>query len=260
MPLPSPVPGHDRSAVLQRSRLASQIAGDRMMRALARLQTLVEKAGFREDQPRIPAGNGRESGKWRYVEAYAQGRQPGIGDNGGLSLDPPEPPKEPPKEKASKTQAAKALAKQIARAALRRAGPIGAVVTAIEAGHWLYSEWPSIRSYQDAPKSLAELQQQTGQRRPGYDDHHIVEQGAGGREGFQRSMLKAPTTLSACPATSIMRLRAGTRSPIGTTACSHRVPIFEAATGLSMSASAMRPCVKSGCSNEAQRGSERVVQ
>jgi len=199
MPLPYPDHWRSRSAALQRRRLASQIAGDRMMRALARLQALVEKAGFREDQPRIPAGNGRESGQWRYVEGYAQGRQPGIGDNGGPSLDPPDPPKEPPKDRVSKTQAAKALAKQIARAALRRAGPIGAVVTAIEAGHWLYSEWPSIRSYQDAPQSLSELQQQVGRRRPGYDDHHIVEQGAGGREGFPRSMLDGPDNVVSIP-------------------------------------------------------------
>lgn len=178
---------------------ASQVAGDRMMQALARLQALVEKAGFREDQPRIPAGNGRESGQWRYVEGYAQGRQPGIGDNGGPSLDPPDPPKEPSRDKPSKTQAAKALAKQIARAALRRAGPIGAVVNVLEAGHWLYSEWPSIRSYQDGPKSLAELQQQAGQRRPGYDDHHIVEQGAGERQGFPRSMLDSLDNVVSVP-------------------------------------------------------------
>lgn len=199
MPFPSPVPRHDRSAELRRRRLASQIAGERMMRALARLGALIEKAGFREDQLRIPAGNGRESGKWRYVEGYAQGRQPGMGDNGGPSLGPPEPPKEPPKDKISKTQAAKALAKEIARQALRRAGPIGAIATALEAGHWLYSEWPSIRSYQDPPKSLAELQQQAGQRRPGYDDHHIVEQGAGEREGFSRSMLDSVDNVVSVP-------------------------------------------------------------
>jgi hypothetical protein len=199
MPLPYPDQWRSRSAALQRRRLASQVAGGRMMRALARLQALVEKAGFREDQPRIPAGNGRESGKWRYIEGYAQGRQPGIGDNGGPSLDPPDPPKEPPSDKVSKTQAAKALARQIALVAARRAGPIGAAITVLEAGHWLYSEWPSIRSYQDPPKSLTELQQQVGQRRPGYEDHHIVEQGAGGREGFPRSMLNSVDNVVSVP-------------------------------------------------------------
>lgn len=255
MPLLSSIQQHARAAGLRQNRLASQVAGERMMRALARLQTLVEKAGFREDQPRIPGGSGPGSGQWTYLEGYAQGRQPGMGDNGGPSLDPPEPPKEPPKDKPSKTQAAKALAKQIARVALRRAGPIGAVVTALEPGHWLYSEWPSIRSYQDSPKSLAELQQKAGQRRPGYEDHHIVEQGTRGREGFPRSMLDGLDNV-----VSIMRSRDGTRSPIPITACSRRAPIFVAATGLSMSASAMRPCVNSGFSNEAQQRSERAAQ
>lgn len=199
MPVLCPTPRNSGSAELQRRRLASRIAGDRMMRALARLQALVEKAGFREDQPRITAGSGRESGKWRYVEGYAQGRQPGIGDNGGPSLDPPEPPKEPPKDKPSKTQAAKALAKQLARAALRRAGPVGAVITVLEVGHWLYSEWPSIRSYQDEPNTLAELQQNAGQKRPGYENHHIVEQGTEGREGFPRSMIDGVENVVSVP-------------------------------------------------------------
>lgn len=122
-----------------------------------------------------------------------------MGDNGGPPLDPPEPPKEPPKDKASRTQAAKALAKQIALQALRRAGPIGAAFMAIEAGHWLYTEYPSIRSYKDEPKTLAELQQNAGKRRPGYEDHHIVEQGAGGRERFSRSQIESSDNVVSVP-------------------------------------------------------------
>jgi hypothetical protein len=122
-----------------------------------------------------------------------------MGDNGGPPLDPPEPPKEPPKDKASRTQAAKALAKQIALQALRRAGPVGAAFMAIEAGHWLYTEYPSIRSYQDEPKTLTELQQNVGKRRPGYEDHHIVEQGAGGHEGFSRSQIDGADNVVSLP-------------------------------------------------------------
>ena len=168
------------------------------MRALARLGRLVEKAGFRDDQPRIPGGSGPGSGQWTYVEGYAQGRMPGIGDNGGPSLDPPEPPKEPPKDK-TKTQAAKALAREIARQVLRRAGPVGAAFMAIEAAHWLYSEWPSIRSYQDEPKSLGELQQNAGKKQPGYEDHHIVEQSTQAREGFSRSMIDSIDNVVSVP-------------------------------------------------------------
>lgn len=165
------------------------------MRALARLQTLVEKGGFNPDQPRVPAG-GPEGGRWAGGEGGSQSREPSIGDNGGPALDQVT---DPPKDKPSKTQAGKALAKAIARQALRRAGPIGAVVTAIEAGHWLYTEWPSIRSYQDEPKSLGELQEQVGKRRPGYDDHHIVEQGAGPREGFPRSAIDGVDNVVSIP-------------------------------------------------------------
>ncbi len=178
--------------------LACHIAGERIMAAFARLQAFADKAGFNPDQPRAPGG-GPGGGQWIHVEGYAQGRQPGMGDNGGPPLDPPEPPKEPPKDKASRTQAAKALAKQIALQALRRVGPIGAAFMAIEAGHWLYIEYPSIRSYQDEPKTLAELQQNAGKRRPGYEDHHVVEQSASAREGFSRSQINGADNVVSVP-------------------------------------------------------------
>ncbi|MBN9443839.1 hypothetical protein [Bosea sp. (in: a-proteobacteria)] len=166
-----------------------------MMRALACLQALVEKGGFNPEQPRVPAGS-PEGGQWTNGEGGGQSRQPGIGDNGGPTLDPP---KDPSADRSSKIKAAKALAKAIARQALRRAGPIGAVVTAIEAAHWLYTEWPSIRSYQDAPKSFSELQEQAGKKRPGYDDHHIVEQGAESREGFPRADIDGAGNIVSIP-------------------------------------------------------------
>lgn len=91
-------------------------------------------------------------------------------------------------------QAGKALARQL----LRRAGPVGALLTATEIAEH-YSQIPSITSYQDAPKTLAELQQNAGKRRPGYEDHHIVEQGAGGREGFSRSQIDGPDNVVSVP-------------------------------------------------------------
>lgn len=173
-----------RSRRLSARALACRTAGARMMAAFARFQALAEKAGFNPDQPRVPAGN-PDGGQWTGSDGATGGRQPGIGDNGGPSLDPSEPRKEPSKDKASRTQAAKALARQ----ALRRAGPVGAAIMAIEAGHQLYSELPSIRSYLDEPKTLAELQRNVGRKRPGYEDHHIVERGAGGSEGFSRAQI-----------------------------------------------------------------------
>jgi hypothetical protein len=172
--------------------MACHIAGERMMAAFARLQAFADKAGFNPDQPRAPGG-GQGGGQWIYVEGYAQGREPSIGDNGGPPLDPPDAPKEP-KDKPSRLRAAKALAKQL----LRRAGPIGALLTAIEVAEH-YSEIPSITSYQDPPKTLSELQQNAGKRRPGYEDHHIVEQGAGEREGFSRSQIAGADNVVSVP-------------------------------------------------------------
>lgn len=174
--------------------LACRTAGARMMAAFARFQALAEKAGFNPDQPRVPAGN-PDGGKWTGSDGATGGRQPGIGDNGGPSLDPSEPRKEPSKDKASRTQAAKALARQ----ALRRAGPVGAAIMAIEAGHQLYSELPSIRSYLDEPKTLDELQQNVGRKRPGYEDHHIVERGAGGSESFSRAQIEGVGNVVSVP-------------------------------------------------------------
>lgn len=166
-----------------------------MMRALARLQALIEKGGFNPDQPRVPAGS-PEGGQWGGGEGSGQSRQPGIGDNGGPALDLP---KDTARGQPSKTQAAKALAKAIALQALRRAGPVGIVITAIEVGHWLYTEYPSIRSYQDEPKSLDELQQHVGQQRPGYDDHHIVEQHTRLNQDFSRSMIDSVENVVSIP-------------------------------------------------------------
>lgn len=138
---PTSIEQRQRAWRLRRNVAASHHAGERVLLALTRLQALVEKAGFKPDQPRNPAG-GPDAGQWAYVEGYAQGPKRGIGGNGGPPLDPLEPLKDPPKDGVSKTQAAKVLAKEIARQVLRRAGPIGVAFMAIEVGHWLYTELP----------------------------------------------------------------------------------------------------------------------
>ncbi len=182
MPILSFIEPRGPTLVARRHTLACHFAGERLMRALTRLQALVEKGGFNPDQPRVPAGS-PEGGQWGGGEGGGQSRRPAIGDNGGPALDPADSSKPLQKDKPGKVRAGKALAKAIAR----RAGPIGAVLAAIEAGQKLYDEWPSIRSYQNEPQSLAELQQHAGKKRPGYDDHHIVEQAAGSRQGFPRT-------------------------------------------------------------------------
>lgn len=177
-------------------RFASHLAGERMMAALARLQELLEKGGFNPDQPRLPRG-GPGGGQWTGGGGGEPGApQRGIGDNGGPPLDKVELPKDPPKAKISRTQAAKAIARQI----LLRTGRVGAVIiTAVEVGHWLYTEYPSIRSFQDPPKSLEELQAGVGKRRPGYEDHHIVERNTEWNQGFSRQEIDSVSNVVSIP-------------------------------------------------------------
>ena len=43
----------------------------------------------------------------------------------------------------------------------------------VGAAYWSYEAYPYIRSYFDPPRTLEELRQNN---KPGYDDHHVVEQ------------------------------------------------------------------------------------
>lgn len=187
-----------RAQRLRYNALVAGIASDRFVSALKTLRALVEKANFNPQQPRLPPG-GPGGGQWVHVEGYAQGRRPGIGHNGGPRLDPPDIPKDPPKDPKARLQTAKAVAKWLAINALRRAGPVGAVITALEVAHWLYSEYPSIRSYRDGPKTIEELQLGARETRPGYQKHHIVEQTPARNDRFPDSMIDGSANIVSIP-------------------------------------------------------------
>ena len=55
------------------SRLRWQIAGNRMLLAWYRIETLLRKANFNPNQPRVPAGSGQESGRWTGSGAHSYG-------------------------------------------------------------------------------------------------------------------------------------------------------------------------------------------
>lgn len=126
--------------------------------------------------------------------------------------------------------------------------------------HRLATAQARIRSYQDAPKSLAELQQQAGKRRPGYDDRPIVEQRAGDREGFARSAIDASTTSSAFHGTSITRLRGGTVNVTRISACNRHATIFAVELGPSMFRSAVALCKNSRFSSDAEARAKAAVE
>ena len=73
------------------------------------------------------------------------------------------------------------------------------MLAAIEAAQWLRAEWPSIRSYQDAPRTYDELVSGAQETRPGYHRHHVAEQTAAEKDGFPRSMIDAIDNVVSVP-------------------------------------------------------------
>jgi hypothetical protein len=174
------------------------------------------KYGFNPNEPRVPAGergagqwtdedwiaapsaprsvlsDATPENTWKPGAQYAANEPPapGIGHNQGPPLEDP-PPKipevEPPFGSSAFWNFVKAAARWLLRAGWKPlvltglrieleatiGGRIGLFLLALEAAYWGYKAYPYIRSYFDPPKTLEELRQNS---KPGYDDHHVVEQ------------------------------------------------------------------------------------
>lgn len=138
----------------------------------ARLEMLLQKAGFRPDQPRVPAGQ-PDGGQW-------------TDEDGDAALilvshdDPGEFPKVPDKRPPT-TRERNRISVNVSRFLL-------ATELAIEAEQIRAWVWDHARNriiaYLDEPKFLDELQRAVGTRQEGYDDHHIVEQTPALQDGF----------------------------------------------------------------------------
>lgn len=139
------------------------------------------KAGYRPDQPRVPAGN-PDGGQWTHEG----------GDEGDVSQDSrvtlaafrlPRVPKSRPPTEQERNRTARELARWGREA----------IVGAIAGGAtWLNEQRASFESYFDPPKSLEELQQAASERRPGYDIHHVVERASAAEDGYARDIIDAP--------------------------------------------------------------------
>ena len=176
---------------------------DAAFHKLAAVARLI-KAGFDPNEPRIPQGE-PGAGQWTYEPGYAKPQaghgQPG-GDEGGDQAPATSegssgsgeggPPSdaggdESPRIPAERPNTAKERNSIVRRSAewLRWAATAGAVLAwdprarlffaTLEGTAWILEYLPEIRSYLDAPKSLAELQNSVDQPQPGYENHHIVE-------------------------------------------------------------------------------------
>jgi hypothetical protein len=169
--------------------------------AWARFELLQRKAGFNPEQPRIPAGNGRVSGRW--VDPA------GIGHNQGPPLE--EPPKIP-KQRPSTAKQRNAFVKAAARWLLRFAGRVSVL---IQVGLWIYDDIAAIEAYRDPPKSLAELQEAAQHPRAGYDRHHVVEQTHAEQDGFSKGLIDAPDNVVLIPRLKHWEINGWLQTPNG---------------------------------------------
>jgi hypothetical protein len=148
------------------------------------------------NEPRVPAGNSK-GGQWttggtqyaaNVTPIGSQSDSPGIGHN---QEPPPEPPPKIPTQRPDTTKELnvflKAAARWLSKAALLgEAATYGAFYGALATEMWLDpSAKALIDSYQDPPKTLAELQQDALTPKPGYDIHHIGEQTAARNDGIR---------------------------------------------------------------------------
>jgi hypothetical protein len=66
-------------------------------------------------------------------------------------------------------------------------------------GSWAYKYSPLVQAYNDAPKSLKELQDAVSTPTLGYDIHHVVEQTQAERGGFTREQIDSSENLVRIP-------------------------------------------------------------
>lgn len=197
------------------------------------------EAKYNPSQPRVPAGSGRESGRWTdgsngsgagNVVASPMGNinfgdlpsfsdlfalfqiAPGETDNtdfdqlagdvpSGDSPEvpsgvPPEIPQEKPRTSAERTGYMRAAANWLGRNSGLAAEIYIGSMNNVE---WLKDRQDVIQAARDEPKSYEELQARVGQKRPGYDTHHIVEQTWAEYFGFSRSQIDDPSNLVSIP-------------------------------------------------------------
>jgi len=169
---------------------------------------------YSPDQPRVPAGN-PDGGQWtdgslsgslglfqikpreRRTDGVQLAGEPPTGDSPDQpSTEPPPIPPTRPKKSADSTRFLRAAANWLKGASKIRADIFIAAIRNVE---WAKERYDLIHAARDEPKSYEELQDGVGKRRPGYDDHHVVEQTWAEYFGFVRSQIDDPSNLVSIP-------------------------------------------------------------
>jgi hypothetical protein len=145
---------------------------------------LLYKAGFRPDEPRVPAGN-PDGGQWTDGGGSDSSSRTASSDRPSRILqinddDVPDITDHPPLRPRDRYA--------IARFVLRRS-PLGRAALAA----WrIYELANDAFAYFDEPKTLEQLQEAAKEPKTGYDIHHIVEQKPASRDGFPETWIESP--------------------------------------------------------------------
>jgi hypothetical protein len=125
--------------------------------------------------------------------------KPGTTESGpspGPTEQPSEIPQEEPKQSWQRTAFLRAAANWLAR----NGGLAGsAFMGAIANVEWLQDRQALIRAAANPPQTFEEMQAGVGKKRPGYYDHHVVEQTWAEYFGFSRSQIDDPENLVSIP-------------------------------------------------------------
>jgi hypothetical protein len=123
-----------------------------------------------------------------------------IGSIGDIEVGPSDSPPKIPVKRPSRSSKRTGVVRAVSNFLARNAGILADVFLGIVRGvDWLQDYQDVIQSNQDPPKSLQELMDGVGKRRPGYDDHHIIEQTAAEYWGLTRSEIDDPSNLVSIP-------------------------------------------------------------
>ncbi|MCP9626120.1 hypothetical protein NML43_03340 [Rhodopseudomonas palustris] len=183
---------------------------------------------YNPNQPRVPAGNpdgGQWTNGWVGAETSAKPNAdvrssvdlfsvaPKEPDRSGVRLagdlpegsdpspqTPVDPPPKVPQVKPKTSSERTAQYRAVASWMVRNAGlPAKILFSAFDHVEWLKDRQALIVAATDPPMSLPELQNEVGKKRPGYDDHHIVEKTWAEWFGFGRSDIDDPSNLVSIP-------------------------------------------------------------
>jgi hypothetical protein len=173
------------------AKIRSDLAFERFKRTFLRgvyAERLRRKAGFRPDQPRVPAGN-PDGGKW----THEGGDGSDVSQDARITLAALKLPRVPNRRPPT-PQERNRTARELAR--WGRDAFVGAIAGGAT---WLNEKFAEFQSSIDSPKSLEELQKAVSDPRPGYDIHHIVERVSAAEDGSESDKIDAPENLVRIP-------------------------------------------------------------